>query len=178
MWKRKRDWTRVSGISFARKAGGNMGSTVKSAGLKTPTGKTVRQGDPAHDVLRAGSLALDPIFKPTSVAVVGASERAGSVGRNVLWNLLSSLFGGTIYPVNPKRPNIHGIKTYPSIKELPEVPDLVVVSSPAETVPQVMRDAVEKGVPGGIVISAGFKETGPRGVQLEHEIMDVIRGKM
>src|SRR5512140_3370609 len=111
--------------------------------------------DPAHDVLRANGHPLDPIFKPSSVAVVGASERAGSVGRNVLWNLLSSPFGGTIYPVNLKRPNILGIKTYPSIKELPEVPDLVVVCSPAETVPQVMRDAVEKGVPGGIVISAG-----------------------
>jgi acetyltransferase len=155
-----------------------MGSMVKSAGLKTPTGKTVRQGDPAHDVLRAGRLALDPIFKPTSVAVVGASERAGSVGRNVLWNLLSSPFGGTIYPVNPKRPNVLGIKTYPSLQDLPEVPDLVVVTSPAETVPQVMRDAVAKGVPGGIVISAGFKEIGPRGVQLEREIMDVIRGKL
>src|SRR6185369_921699 len=66
---------RTSGISFVRKAGGDMGSIVKSAGLKTQTGKTVRQGDPAHDVLRAGRLALDPIFKPTSVAVVGASER-------------------------------------------------------------------------------------------------------
>jgi acetyltransferase len=155
-----------------------MGSMTKPGIGKTATGKAIRQGDPAHDVLRAGNLALDPIFKPTSVAVVGASERAGSVGRNVLWNLLSSPFGGTIYPVNPKRPNILGIKTYPSIKDLPEVPDLVVVTSPGETVPQVMRDAVEKGVPGGIVISAGFKETGERGVQLEREIMEVIRGKM
>ncbi len=154
-----------------------MGST-KSVTGKSMTGKQTRQGDPAHDVLRAERPSLDPIFKPQSVAVVGASERAGSVGRNVLWNLLSSPFGGTIYPVNPKRPNILGIKTYPSIKDLPEIPDLVVVSSPADTVPQVMRDAVEKGVPGGIVISAGFKETGAHGVKLEAEIMDVIRGRM
>src|SRR4051812_21912496 len=95
------------------KAGRPMGSTTKPGIGKTATGKAIRQGDPAHDVLRAGNLALDPIFKPTSVAVVGASERAGSVGRNVLWNLLSSPFGGTIYPVNLKRPNILGIKTYP-----------------------------------------------------------------
>src|SRR5512140_1137634 len=119
--------------------------------------------DPAHDVLRANGHPLDPIFKPTSVALVGATERAGSVGRNVLWNLLSSPFGGTIYPVNPKRPNILGIRTYPSLKQLPELPDLVVVTTPAESAPAIMRESVEIGIPGGIIISAGFKETGERG---------------
>ena len=134
--------------------------------------------DPAHDVLRANDHPLDPIFKPTSVALVGATERAGSVGRNVLWNLLSSPFGGTIYPVNPKRPNILGIRTYPSLKQLPELPDLVVVTTPAESVPAIMQESVELGIPGGIVISAGFKETGERGKQLEDEIMKIIQGKM
>ncbi|HYE25699.1 MAG TPA: bifunctional acetate--CoA ligase family protein/GNAT family N-acetyltransferase, partial [Clostridia bacterium] len=136
------------------------------------------QRDPAHDVLRSDRHPLDPIFKPASVALVGASERVGSVGRTVLWNLLSSPFGGTIYPVNPKRPNILGIKSYPSVRELPEAPDLVVVTTPAETVPGIMRECVDTGVRGGIVISAGFKEAGPRGRQLESEVMDVIRGKM
>ena len=65
------------------------------------------------------------------MALVGASERAGSVGRNVLWNLLSSPFGGTIFPVNNKRSNILGVRTYPSVRELPEVPDLVVITTPA-----------------------------------------------
>ena len=134
--------------------------------------------DPAHDVLRADRHPLDPIFKPQSVALVGASERAGSVGRNVLWNLMSSPFGGTIYPVNPKRPNILGIKTYPDLKALPEVPDLVVVTTQAETVPGIMREAVEIGIAGGIIISAGFKETGERGKQLETEIMQAIEGRM
>jgi len=136
------------------------------------------KADPAHDVLRADRHPLDPIFKPQSVALVGASERAGSVGRNVLWNLMSSPFGGTIYPVNPKRPNILGIKTYPDLKTLPEVPDLVVVTTPAETVPGIMRDAVEIGIEGGIIISAGFKETGERGKQLETEVMQAIEGRM
>lgn len=138
----------------------------------------VSKSDRAHDILRTEGHPLDPIFAPRSVALVGASERAGSVGRNVLWNLLSSPFGGTLYPVNPKRPNVLGIKSYPSLKDLPERPDLVVVTTPSESVPALMREAVEIGIPGGIVISAGFKETGERGRQLEAEVMDAIRGKM
>jgi acetyltransferase len=132
----------------------------------------------AHDVLRAERHPLDPIFRPKSVALVGASERAGSVGRTVLWNLLSSPFGGTIFPVNNKRPNILGVRTYPSVSELPEVPDLVVITTPAATVPAVLRESVELGIPGGIVISAGFKETGPEGIALEREIMEIVSGKM
>ena len=130
----------------------------------SPIGKVpVSNVSPAHDVLRADRHPLDPIFKPTSVALVGASERAGSVGRTVLWNLISSPFGGTIYPVNPKRSNILGIRAYASLRELPEVPDLVIVCTPAEGVPALLRECVELGVPGGIVISAGFKETGEHG---------------
>jgi acetyltransferase len=133
---------------------------------------------PSHDVLRADRHPLDWIFKPTSVALVGASERPGSVGRNVLWNLLSSPFGGTIYPVNPKRPNILGIRAYTSMQSLPELPDLVIVCTPAEGVPALLKECVELGVPGGIVISAGFKETGEAGKALETEIMKTIQGRM
>ncbi|HWR36140.1 MAG TPA: bifunctional acetate--CoA ligase family protein/GNAT family N-acetyltransferase [Clostridia bacterium] len=146
-----------------------------------PVSKAVTSGtkaDPSHDVLRAEAHPLDAIFAPRSVALVGASERQGSVGRNVLWNLLSSPFGGTLYPVNPKRSNVLGVKSYKSVKDLPEVPDLVVVTTPAESVPALMRECVEVGIPGGIVISAGFKEIGERGKQLEHEVMETIRGKM
>ena len=146
--------------------------------VSKPVLSKVGKADRSHDILRAEGHPLDPIFAPRSVALVGASERAGSVGRNVLWNLLSSPFGGTLYPVNPKRPNVLGIKSYPNLKDLPEVPDLVVVTTPAESVPALMKESVEIGIPGGIVISAGFKEIGPRGKQLEDEIMDTIRGKM
>jgi len=152
-------------------------STVKPSVNKV--GKsTVGKSDRAHDILRTEGHPLDPIFAPRSVALVGASERAGSVGRNVLWNLLSSPFGGTLYPVNPKRPNVLGIKSYSSLTELPEIPDLVVVTTPAESVPALMKEAVDLGIPGGIVISAGFKEIGTRGKQLEDEVMRTIRGRM
>jgi acetyltransferase len=133
---------------------------------------------PALDVLRTEGHPLDSIFNPKSVALVGASERPGSVGRTVLWNLLSSPFGGTIFPVNNKRSNILGVRTYPSVRELPEVPDLVVITTPAATVPAVLRESVELGIPGGIVISAGFKETGAPGIALEREITEIISGKM
>jgi acetyltransferase len=80
--------------------------------------------------------------------------------------------------VNNKRSNILGVRSYPSVRELPEVPDLVVITTPAATVPAVLRESVELGIPGGIVISAGFKETGAAGVALEREIMEIIGGKM
>jgi len=145
-------------------------STISKVGKVT--------GGSSHDVLRAEAHPLDPIFSPRSVALVGASERAGSVGRSVLWNLLSSPFGGTIFPVNNKRSNSLGVRTSPSVSELPEVPDLVVITTPAATVPSVLREAVDLGIPGGIVISAGFKEIGAAGIALEREIMEIVRGKM
>jgi acetyltransferase len=121
---------------------------------------------------------LDAIFRPKSVALVGASEREGSVGRTVMWNLLSSPFGGTIYPVNQKRSNILGVRTYPSLADLPERPDVVVITTPATTVPGILREAVACGIPGGIIISAGFKEAGPEGIALEREVAAITAGKM
>jgi acetyltransferase len=138
----------------------------------------VGKADPAHDVLRSVGHPLDAIFQPQSVAVIGASERVGSVGRSVLWNLLSSPFGGTLYPVNPKRNNILGVRAYKSIADLPERPELVVITTPADSVPAIIQESVENGVPAGIVISAGFKEHGEHGKQLEHEISRIIEGKM
>jgi acetyltransferase len=135
--------------------------------------------DPAHDVLHYGRQALDAIFAPKSVAVIGATETPASVGRTIVWNLISSTFGGTIYPVNPKRPSILGIKAYPSLSAVPEVVDLIVVVTPAATVPGIIKEAVDIGVTSAIIISAGFKETGPEGVELERQIMEhARRGKM
>jgi acetyltransferase len=135
--------------------------------------------DPAHDVFRYGRQALDTIFAPKSVAVIGASETPSSVGRTIVWNLISSSFGGTIYPVNPKRSSILGIKTYPNLSAVPEIVDLIVVATPAPSVPAVIEEAADLGVKSAIIISAGFKETGPEGVKLERQIMEhVRRGKM
>jgi acetyltransferase len=135
--------------------------------------------DPAHDVYRYTPRSLQPIFSPKTVAVIGATEKTGSVGRTVVWNLISSPFGGTVFPVNPKRENILGIKAYPSINDIPDKIDLAVIVTPAPTVPGIIAECVEAGVKGAIVISAGFKEVGPEGMKLEAEILEhARRGKM
>jgi acetyltransferase len=143
-----------------------------------PAMSSALKGDPSSDVYRSESHPLDSLFLPKSVAVIGASERPGSVGRSVLWNLLSSPFGGTVFPVNAKRPSILGIKAYPSVTDLPEKVDLVVVTTPADTVPDLIAESVGLGVPSAIVISAGFKEFGEHGKELERQISEIIRGKM
>src|SRR5438105_1712220 len=99
---------------------------------------TTQAASPAHDILRAGRRPLDMSFTPTSIAVIGASETPGSVGRTLLWNLLSTPFGGTIFPVNPKRSNVLGIKSYPSIGQIPEAIDLAVIATPAASVPGII----------------------------------------
>jgi acetyltransferase len=133
--------------------------------------------DPTHDLfLRTRRRrALHSFFAPKNVAVIGATEREGSVGRTILWNLISSPFGGTVFPVNPKRPGVLGIKAYPSIKDVPERVDLAVLVTAAPLVPSIIKDCVEVGVKAAIVISAGFKEIGPEGVELERQIMEHAR---
>ncbi|MFN8444582.1 MAG: bifunctional acetate--CoA ligase family protein/GNAT family N-acetyltransferase [Caldilineaceae bacterium] len=118
---------------------------------------------------------LDYIFQPQTVAVIGATEKEGSVGRTVLWNLISNPFGGTIYPVNPKRNNVLGIRAYPSIGEIPDKIDLAVLVTPAPSVPSVIDECVKSGVKGAIIISAGFKEIGPEGAKLEQQILATAR---
>lgn len=135
--------------------------------------------DPSHDVLHYEPHPLDAIFTPKNVAVVGATESAGTVGRTLLWNLISNPFGGTVFPVNPKRPGVLGIKAYPSIAEVPAQLDLAVIVTPAPTVPGIIGECVDAGVKGAIVISAGFKEIGEQGAELEQQILErARRGKM
>src|SRR5512142_3354596 len=117
--------------------------------------------DPAHDVLHYERQALDAIFAPKNVAVIGATETPGTVGRTVLRNLISSPFGGAVFPVNPKRASVLGIKAYPNIGSVPEQVDLAVITTPAPSVPNIIKECVDSGVKGAIIISAGFKETGP-----------------
>lgn len=118
---------------------------------------------------------LDAIFSPTSVAVIGATERANSVGRTLFWNLISHPFGGTIFPINPNRKNVLGIRAYPSISATPEPVDLAVIVTPAPTVPDVIEECVQAGVKGAIIISAGFKEIGASGAALEQQILTKAR---
>ena len=83
-------------------------------------------------------------FAPKSVAVIGASETAGSVGRTVLWNLVSSPFGGTVYPVNDKRASVLGIKAYPNLAAVPAQIDVAVIITPAPTIPFELDEVAEK----------------------------------
>ncbi len=142
--------------------------------------KPIQSIEHAYDILRTEKVnPLGAIFAPKSVAVIGASEKADSVGRTLLWNLISNPFGGTIFPVNPKRHSILGIKAYPTIFDVPELVDLAVIATPAPTVPNIINQCVDAGVKGAIILSAGFKEAGAEGVALEQQILEQAhRGKM
>ena len=129
----------------------------------------------AHDFWSYQRRPLDVMFKPNSVAIIGATEREGSVGRTIVWNLMSSTFGGTIYPVSLKRKSVLGIKAYKSIADVPEQVDLAVIVIPAKYVPDAVQQCVDAGVKGAIVISAGFKEIGEEGVALEQKVLDIAR---
>ncbi|MDY6940603.1 MAG: bifunctional acetate--CoA ligase family protein/GNAT family N-acetyltransferase [Cyanobacteriota bacterium] len=143
----------------------------------TPT--VAPRPDRAHDILQCDRDALNAIFSPQTVAVIGASEKHNSVGRSLLWNLIRSPFGGTVFPVNPKRRNILGVRAYADIAAVPEPVDLAVIATPAPTVPGIIAQCADAGVKGAIVISAGFKETGEAGIALEREILnEARRGKM
>ncbi|MCA9103211.1 MAG: bifunctional acetate--CoA ligase family protein/GNAT family N-acetyltransferase [Pirellulales bacterium] len=110
---------------------------------------------------------LDKIFAAKSVAVIGGSHSPGSLGRTVLENLAASEFPGPVFPVNPKHKTIAGQPCYASVAELPQVPDLAVVCTPAATVAEVVRQCGEAGIRGLVILSAGFRESGPAGAELE-----------
>ncbi len=124
----------------------------------------------AHDILRTRRHPLNHIFSPKVIAVIGATESMGSVGRTVFQNLGRGGFEGVVYPVNPKRASVLCVKAYPNIASVPEKVDLAVICTPATAVPSVIRDCAKAGVPGAIIISAGFKEIGKAGQKLEQEI--------
>ena len=131
--------------------------------------------DPSHDIFRSERQPLEAIFAPRTVAVVGASEDAESVGRTLLWNLLSNPFGGSVYPVNPGRTSVLGVRAYPNVATVPEQVDLAVVATPAPTVPGIISECVDAGVGGAIVVSAGFREVGEAGAELERQILEQAR---
>jgi acetyltransferase len=122
---------------------------------------------------------LEAFFGPAAIAVIGATEREGSVGRTILQNLVQGHYRGKVFAVNPKHSEVLGIKCYPNVAALPEPVDLAVIVTPAATVPAVVRQCVDAGTRSAIVISAGFKERGAEGVELEHRIQaELRRGSM
>lgn len=127
--------------------------------------------DPSQDFIDYRPLPLDSLFCPRSVAIVGAKDTVGSVGRTIMANLMHPGFSGKLFPVNPKRKEVMGHLCYRSLSEVAEPIDLLIVVTPAATVPQIIREGVEAGIPAAIVISAGFKEMGEAGAQLEAELV-------
>ena len=122
---------------------------------------------------------LESIFLPRSVAVIGATDREGTVGRSIVSNLLESKFPIKVYAVNPRHSEVLGIKTYKQIGDIPGGVDLAVVVTPAHTVPQVIGECVDADVKSAVVISAGFRERGHEGILLEGQIQKHLsRGSM
>jgi acetyltransferase len=154
-----------------------MGS-VDSVGVN-PTGRPAANPTKSNSAAWRRGQPLDAAFHPRSVAVIGATEREGSVGRTVVANLNAAPFGGNIYPVNPGHTSVLGIPAYPSIGKIKEQVELAIVITPAATVPGVIGECVDAGVRTAVVISAGFRELGAEGAALEKQIAEHLkRGNM
>src|SRR4030066_423939 len=118
--------------------------------------------------------AIEAIFKRNGVAIIGASDNPGKLGSHVMKSLIEGGYPGRIYPINPGKDEILGIKTYPSLPHVPEKVDLSIIVLPAELVAKTIQECHEKGVKGSILITAGFKEIeNRRGEVLQREITDL-----
>ena len=124
----------------------------------------------------ASTASLRPFFQPAGVAVVGASRSATNIGTRVLNAIISAGFRGPVYPVNPKAGVVGALRAYPNLRDLPEVPDLVVVAVPASAVGEVIDDCASRGTRAAIVISAGFAEVGAEGRKRQQQLLEKIRG--
>jgi acetyl coenzyme A synthetase (ADP forming)-like protein len=120
---------------------------------------------------------LDSILRPKSIAVIGASRRPNTIGWQILDNLLEHGFQGPVYPVNPRANSIHSILAYPSVAAIPGEVDLAIVVVPKERVLGVAMEAIDAGIKGLVVISAGFKEVGGDGLDRERELVELIRDR-
>lgn len=124
---------------------------------------------------RSEKQGLDALFSPQTVAVIGATDRPGTVGRTVLHNLLDPAFRGRVYPVNPQRTEVLGVKAFKSIRDVPAEVDLVVMATPAVTIPGLIGECIEMKAKSAVVISAGFKERGAAGAALEQQIQEQLK---
>lgn len=119
------------------------------------------------------AINLDKVFKPKSIAVIGASNKVGSAGYRIFRNLIGSGYAGVVFPVNPKRESIQGVQAYSSIDELPKVVDLAIIATPAKMVIDIVERCGKNGIKGILIISAGFKEIGEMGKILEKKLMQI-----
>jgi acetyl coenzyme A synthetase (ADP forming)-like protein len=127
------------------------------------------------EMTRTAPVGLDAIFRPRSVAVIGASRRPGSIGAAIFRNLLAHGFDGPVYPVNPTASVVQSVLAWPSVSAIPGEVDLAVIAVPAPQVQAVLEECGRKGVRGAVVITAGFKETGAEGAERERALRDCAR---
>jgi len=118
-------------------------------------------------------MTIEAMLNPKSVALIGATEREGSVGQALMSNLLLGKDKRAIYPVNPGRNTVMGLKCYPTISAIPNHVDLAVVATPSKTVPPLAEDCGRASVDGMVIVSAGFRETGQEGIKLEEELINI-----
>lgn len=142
-----------------------------------PVAEIGSEGSPAGET---GSTAesrrpLDAIFRPRSIAVIGASRRRGSVGHEILRNLTDNEFQGVVFPVHPTARVVRSIKAYPTVLDIPDPVDLAIVVVPYRHVPEVVEQCGEKGVKGLVVITAGYREVGGEGVAREEALLEQVR---
>jgi len=122
-----------------------------------------------------GIKKLSSIFRPQRIALIGVPANPETVGGLTLRNLVGGGFRGVVYPVNPKYEAVLGIPCFPSVKSLPKTPDLAVITTNAAAVPQIVEECGEAGIKGLIIMSAGFKETGPEGRKLEDQVKAIVK---
>src|SRR5436190_3037018 len=130
---------------------------------------------PSSSTNDSGPRGLDAIFRPRSLAVIGASRERGTIGAEILHNLLQHGFQGPVYPVNPKADSVHSVRAYPSIEMIPGPVDLAMIVVPAARVIDVLEACGKKGVRAAVVISAGFKEIGGEGIEREKKLVEIAR---
>jgi len=118
---------------------------------------------------------LDAIFSPESVAIVGASNTPGKVGHDIFANILRGGYTGTIYPVNPKARSILSVKAYPTISDIPDPVDLAIIILPPEASLAAVEESVRKGIKGIVIVSAGFREVGGEGLEIENRIVSICK---
>jgi acetyltransferase len=120
-----------------------------------------------------GITKLDKMFKPKSIAVIGATDKVGKTGYRIFRNLIGSGYDGVVYPVNPTKESVQGVASYKSIEEVPKTVDLAIIVTPAKVVCDVVEQCGKKGIQGILIISAGFKEIGDEGKKLEQKLLDL-----
>ena len=118
---------------------------------------------------------LDCVFRPRSVAIVGASHDPTKRGYQAVRALLEAGYAGPIYPINPRGGELHGVRVHKSLDDVPRVPDLALVCTPAATVPGVLEECAARGIPAAVVLALGFAETGVDGAALEDVVRGVVR---